>query len=87
MVAPLVTPGIREAAGAVPPTGGGATRGLINSVPNARKIKISSWDADSCSWHGSGRHPGLGDEPGIDSFIPCPPRTGDVGIQIPPWQN
>lgn len=30
-------------------------RGLINSVPKGRKIKISSWDADSCSWHGSGR--------------------------------
>lgn len=82
-----MTPAIREAAGAVPPTGGGAMRGLINSVPKAREIKISPWDVDSCSWHGSGRHPGLQEEPGIDSFIPCPPRIGEVGVHIPAWQN
>lgn len=62
-----MTPSIREAAGAVPPTVGGATRGLINSVPKAGKIKISPWDRGSCSPHGSGRHQGLAGEPGFDA--------------------
>lgn len=81
-----VTPSIREAAGAVPPTVGGATQGFINSVPKAGKTKISSWDTGSCSLHGSGRCQGLEGEPGLDSSL-ASPRTGEAGIQIPPRQN